>query len=135
MSLQVDTTHSGVQTASLVENWSVSVCVCVTEGGQCCLSHVYCSCTVCGGVNTTDCIIIAQTLHCFLLFSGATLQIAPAQSDFNRKLGDYSAINSQYCTVWVGAWREVGVHLRVVSIRKRHSFLSAFPLFVPSLSW
>ena len=30
----------------------------------------------------------------FLLFSGAILQIAPVQSDFSRKLGDYYAIRS-----------------------------------------
>ena len=33
-------------------------------------------------VNIANCIIIAQILHFSLLFSGAILQIAPAQSDF-----------------------------------------------------
>jgi hypothetical protein len=32
--------------------------------------------------DTANCIIIAQTLHFSLLFSGAVLQIALAQSDF-----------------------------------------------------
>ena len=36
---------------------------------------------------TANCIIIAQILHFSLLFSGAVLQTAPAQSDFQSEIG------------------------------------------------
>ena len=37
--------------------------------------------------NTANCIRIAQNLHFSLLSSGAFLQIAPAQSDFQSEIG------------------------------------------------
>ena len=64
---------------------------------------------------TANCIIIAQILYFSLLFSGAILQIAPAQSDFQWEIGrllcnsQYGAWLAQICTyvarivVWIAA--------------------------------